>query len=224
MAMADENQNDDKKWTKKATEKVFAALNRADELGGEVRDYLQEKVATDPRYVSARKRIAKLFGRAYESRDEAKQKAEVRAEKVAAAAAVTPTPKRDGALGDPTVKAQIYGKRSCPWSGRAITLFERHKVDFDFIDLEEPEHEQKITRLVLETKQSTVPYVYLRGYFIGGFNALSEIERLGQLEVALMTADERKNAPAHLRNVEIVPRPNTDEVAPAEVDASKPAE
>ena len=40
------------KWTKQATEKLFAALNRADELGGELRDYLQDKVATDPRYVA----------------------------------------------------------------------------------------------------------------------------------------------------------------------------
>ena len=210
----------EKKWTTQAAEKVVAALNRADELGGEVRDYLQEKVATDPRYVGARKRIAKLFGRNYESRNEAQQKATVRAEKVAAAAATTGPKKVDGAIGDPTVKAQIFGKKSCPWSGRAITLLERHKVDFDFVDLEEPEHEQKITRLVLETKQNTVPYIYLRGYFIGGFNALSEIERLGQLEVAMMTPEERKNAPAHLRSVEIVPRPNTDEVAPADTDAS----
>jgi glutaredoxin len=210
-----------KSIAKQATERVLGALNRADEIGGEIRDYLQEKVATDPRYVTARKRIAKLFGRDYESRDEAQQKATVKAAAVAAAAATTAGPKKvDSAIGDPTVKAQIFGKRSCPWSGRAITLLERHKVDFDFVDLDEPEHEQKITRLVLETKQNTVPYIYLRGYFIGGFNALSEIERLGQLEVAMMTPEERKNAPAHLRNVEIVPRPNTDEVAPADADAS----
>ena len=212
----------EKKWTRQATEKIFAALNRADEIGGEVRDYLQEKVATDPRYVSARKRIARLFGRAYESRDEATAQAKVRAEKVAAAAATNNgTAKKSGAFGDPSVKAQIFGKRSCPWSGRAITLLERNKVDFDFVDLDEPEHEQKITGLTLETKQHTVPFIYLRGQFIGGFNALSEIDRLGQLEVAMMTPEERKNAPAHLRNVEIVPRPNTDEVAPADVDASR---
>ena len=214
----------EKKWTNRAAEKVLGALNKADEFGGEVRDFVQEKVATDPRYVSARKRIAKLFGRDYESRDEVKAQAQVRAEKVASEAATTAPKKTDGALGDPTVKAQIYGKKSCPWSGRAITLLERHRVDFDFVDLEEPEHEPKATRLVLETKQNTVPYIYLRGYFIGGFNALSEIERLGQLEVAMMTADERRSAPAHLRNVEIVPRPNTDEVAPADVDASRDAE
>jgi hypothetical protein len=63
-----------------------------------------------------------------------------------------------------------------------------------------------------------VPFVYLRGQFVGGFNALSEIERLGQLEVALMSAEEKAKAPAHKLHVEIVARPNTDEVAPAEID------
>ena len=60
-----------------------------------------------------------------------------------------------------------------------------------------------------------MPFVYLRGQFIGGFNALAEIERLGQLEYALMSAAEREKVPPHAR-FEIVPRPNTDEVAPAE--------
>ena len=95
----------------------------------------------------------------------------------AAVAAVTPEKTTRG-LGDPAIKAQIYGKKSCPWTGRAITLLERHKVDFDFVDLEEPEHEAKLAPLALETKQNTVPYVYLRGRFIGGFNALSEVDRL----------------------------------------------
>ena len=211
-----------KSIAKQATERVLGALNRADEIGGEIRDYLQEKVATDPRYVSARKRIAKLFGSKYESRDEVKQAADQRAQKVAAAAATAKTtakPKQTG-FGDPSLKAQIFGKKSCPWTGRAITLLERHKVDYEYLDLEEPEHEAKATPLALETKQNTVPFIYLRGKFIGGFNALAEVERLGQLEVAMMTAEEREKAPPHLKNIEIVPRPNTDEVAPAEVDAS----
>ena len=212
-----ESQRDDKTWSAQATERLLAVLNRADELGGELRDYVQDKMATDPRYVSARKAVARLLGRTYESREEVAHKAQAKAEKTAAVAAVTPE-KKVRSLGDPTIKAQIYGKKSCPWSGRAITLLERHKVDFDFVDLEEPEHEAKLAPLALETKQNTVPYVYLRGTFVGGFNALSEIERLGQLEVALMSKEELAAAPAHLRSVEIVPRPNTDEVAPAEAD------
>jgi glutaredoxin len=214
---------DQKKWTAQATEKLLSALNRADEIGGELRDYLQDKVATDPRYVSARKTVAKWMGRSYESREEAAHKAKAQAEKTAAAAARSSSGPADSGtrgLGDPAIKAQIYGRKSCPWTGRAISLLERHKVDFDFVDLEEPEHEAKLAPLALETKQNTVPYVYLRGRFVGGFNALSEIERLGQLEVALMSREELAAAPAHVRAVEIVPRPNTDEVAPAEVDPS----
>ncbi len=213
----------DRKWTRQATEKLLAALNRADELGGEVRDFLQERVAKDPRYVAARKRIAGLFGGRYESREEAEAAAAARAKQAAAAAATGAPPARSAAagFGDPSIKAQIYGKKSCPWTGRAITLLERHKVDFDYVDLEEPEHEAKLTGLSLETRQHTVPFVYLRGQFVGGFNALSEIERLGQLEVALMTAEERAAAPPHQRAVVITPRPNTDEVVPAETIPSE---
>jgi glutaredoxin len=211
----------DKNWTARATEKVLSALNRADEIGGELRDYLQDKMATDRRYVSARKAVARLLGTRYESRDEAAGKAQVKAERIAAVAAVTPSPgdMKSKTLGDPAIKAQIYGKKSCPWTGRAITLLERRKIDFDYVDLEEPEHEARLPALALETRQNTVPYIYLRGRFVGGFNALSEIERLGQLEVALMSKAELDAAPAHLRAVEIVPRPNTDEVAPAETGA-----
>jgi glutaredoxin len=208
---------DDTGWSKQAAEKLIAVLNRADEIGGELRDYVQDKMATDPRYVQARKAIAKLLGRDFESKDEAAAKAQQAEAKKAAAAAPTPAPKAaaTGALGNPGIKAQIYGKKSDPWTGRAITVLERNKVDFDNIDLEEPEHEAKLVRLVEETKQHTVPYVYLRGQFIGGFNALAEIERLGALEYALMSHDERAKVPAHAR-FEIVPRPNTDEDVPAE--------
>ena len=211
-----------KKLITQATEKLFSALNRADEIGGEVRDYLQDKVAHDPRYVNARKRLAKLLGTSYTSKGEVVQKAaKVEAKRAEKAAVVTETKKKTAGYGDPDVKAQIFGKKSCPWSGRAITLLERHKVDYDFVDLEEPEHESKHAPLMAETKQNTVPYVYLRGQFIGGFNALSEVERLGQLELALMSKAERAASPQHQLSVEIVARPNTDEVAPADADPTE---
>jgi glutaredoxin len=206
------------KWSRQATEKLFTALNRADELGGELRDYLQDKVATDPRYVQARKRLAKLLGKSYESKAEVVAKAKKVEAKKAAVAAPTPAKKPvagTGGFGDASIKAQIFGKTSDAWTGRAITILEKHKVDFDYIDLEQPEHEAKGIALSNETKQHTVPFIYLRGQFIGGYNALAEIERLGQLEFALMSAEEREKVPAHAR-FEIVPRPNTDEIVPAD--------
>jgi glutaredoxin len=232
-----ESKRNDPKWTAQAMSKLVSALNRADEIGGELRDYLQDKMAHDPRVASARTQIARLLGRqgAQHRRTDdpaagraspsssASPAANSAASSVAAgpppapsAAAPAPVEATPKGFGDPSIKAQIYGKRSCPWTGRAISLLERHKVDFDFVDVEEPEHEAKLVGLTQETRQNTVPYVYLRGRFVGGFNALSEIERLGQLEVALMSKEELTRAPAHLRAIEIVPRPNTDEVAPAE--------
>jgi glutaredoxin len=209
------------KWTKQATERVLAALNRADEIGGEVRDFIQDKLVVDPRYVKARKAVARLLGKQYVSREEADAQAVAAEASRKAVAAPSPVPqstKHDASkgFGNPELKAQIFGKKSCPWTGRAITLLERHKLDYDYIDLEEPEHESKLLPLSNETKQHTVPFVYLRGHFIGGYNALAEVERLGQLEIALMTKDERDRLPEHQRNVVIVPRPNTDEVAPAD--------
>lgn len=207
-------------FAKQAAERIVAMLNRADELGGELRDQIQEKMATDARYIKARKAVAKLLGKEWTSPAEVaeRERAAEAARKAAAATAPTPAAKAAAAakgFGDPSIKAQIYGKKSCPWTGRAITILERNKVDFDNVDLEEPEHEGKLVPLANETKQHTVPFVYLRGQFIGGYNALAEIERLGQLEYALMTPEEREKVPAHAR-FEVVPRPNTDDVAPAE--------
>ncbi|HSN28927.1 MAG TPA: glutaredoxin [Kofleriaceae bacterium] len=207
-------------FTKQAAERIVAMLNRADELGGELRDQIQEKMATDARYIKARKAVAKLLGKDWQSPAELaeRERAAEAARKAAAAKPATPAAKAAAAakgFGDPSIKAQIFGKKSCPWTGRAITILERNKVDFDNVDLEEPEHEAKLVPLANETKQHTVPFVYLRGQFIGGFNALAEIERLGQLEYALMTPEEREKVGQHAR-FEIVPRPNTDEVVPAE--------
>ena len=40
-----------------------------------------------------------------------------------------------------------------------------------------------------------MPYVYLRGEFVGGYNALDEIERLGQLDQRLLPREERAAGP-----------------------------
>lgn len=212
-----------RKIWKTAAEKVVGALNRADEIGGEVRDWIQEKVVVDPRYVTARKRLARVLGKEYRSATEAAVHEQVQ-EQARAAAAPDPNaaPAAAKGLGDPSIKAQIYGRKSCAWTGRAITILERHKVDFDFLDLDDSDHENKLPALIRETHQNTVPYIYLRGHFIGGFNALAEVERLGQLELALMTPAERAAQPEHLRSIVITPRPNTDEVAPAETMDPRP--
>src|SRR5688500_5700620 len=95
MTATDHNQP--KKWTTQATERVLAALNRADEIGGEVRDFIQDKMTADPRYIRARKAVAKLLGREYVSRDEAAQHAAVAEAARKAAAAPSPVPQQQRA-------------------------------------------------------------------------------------------------------------------------------
>ena len=215
-------QIDPSKLVKDLGTRVKAALDRADEIGGDVRDYLQDRWKHDPRLGRVRDQVARLRGKAPLSHGAAAAAtAAAQAKAAQAAPAPTATPAAPAAatgLGNPALPAQVYGKKSCPWTGRAMTVLEKHKVDYDFIDLEESEHEALLPRLAAETNQHTVPFVYLRGQFVGGYNALAEIERLGQLEYALMTAEQRAAAPAHLRAIEIAARPNTDEVAPAETD------
>lgn len=199
------------------TARVKEALDRADELGGDLRDYLQDRWAHDPRIAGVRERIDRMRGKTSTIPARAKPAPVAAASAGASDAAAAPVaPAAPVGLGNPGLPAQIYGKNSCAWTGRAITVLEKHKVDYDYIDLEQQENEKYFPLLTTETHQSTVPFVFLRGKFIGGYNALAEVERLGQLEVALMTPAEREKAPAHLRMIEIVARPNTDEVAPAE--------
>jgi glutaredoxin len=76
-----------------------------------------------------------------------------------------------------------------------------HDIEHGFVDLESEDGLKIEPRLHNETKQSNPPYVYLRGEFIGGYNALNEIVRLGQLEEMTMTAEERDKSGKRTRIV-----------------------
>jgi glutaredoxin 3 len=199
----------------KISKKAVEAFNRADELGGDARDYVIEKLR-DERVVavreSVRARIDKLRGRGNAAAGDHEATAATEEEAPAAAAA----PASRISLGDPTTTVQIYGRESCSWTGRARLLLENEAVDYRYIDLDDPDNAALQVALVSTTKQNTVPYIYVRGEFIGGYNALSEIQRLGQLEYATMTPAQKAVANPKLATVVIAARPNTDEVAPAE--------
>jgi glutaredoxin len=120
-------------------------------------------------------------------------------------------------LGDPEKPAQIFGRPSCPWTSRAIALMEREGASVEFVDLDAPENGTLSSWLVVETKQNTNPYVFLRGRFVGGFNALDEITRLGQLPFEMMTPAERARQPSRIR-IEVAPRDDNDRPPPGEHD------
>jgi glutaredoxin len=204
----------------RAGKRAFAAFNRADELGGELRDYLQERVDS-PALRKISERLARVRGPKDTKLFDQKVRA-AQAEAIAAAANAAPPPtaaevaaaKHTG-LGNPALAAQVYGRASCPWTGRAMTLLNNARLDYDFIDLEDLDNAVYESRLVAETKQNTTPYVYLRGEFLGGFNALDEVVRLGQLEQRTLAPEQRATAapPA----TAIARREHTDEVAPGEL-------
>ncbi|MBL4633694.1 MAG: glutaredoxin [Kofleriaceae bacterium] len=178
---------------------IATGLNRADELGGDLRDYLLEK-KDSPTLRKIGERMAKLGGLSVDGDDGPSPHEEA----MAAAAAVAPPPTAaensatDAAkgLGDPEIAAQIYGRDSCPWTGRAITLLNNAKVDFDYLQLDESENRHFENKLISETKQDTVPYVFLRGEFVGGYNELNEIVRVGRLDYRILSVDDKKAADA----------------------------
>ena len=104
-----------------------------------------------------------------------------RSNQAAPAAAAAPKPETV-LLGDPDQDAQIYGRDSCPYTGRARRLLQEQGLDPSYIDLDSPPHHRLVPLLAAQTRQSTVPYVFVRGRFVGGFDELAEQTKLGQLE------------------------------------------
>ncbi len=100
-------------------------------------------------------------------------------------------------FGDARKPAQVFGARSCPWSGRALRVFESAGVKATYMDLDLDGSSAIREELRVETGQLSVPYVFLRGQFIGGFNALDEVQRLGQLEYLVLPKAEREAHPNH---------------------------
>lgn len=130
-----------------------------------------------------------------------------KAAKPAEAKATEPKPAAEAAaeaqkpIADASVPAQVFGRESDPWTGRVKLLLRDRQVDFSYIDLDQDEHVSLGARLVGETRQVEAPYVYLRGEFVGGYNALSELDRLGQLDDRVLPADQRQKAVGGVRIV-----------------------
>jgi len=101
--------------------------------------------------------------------------------------------------GDEGKQAQVFGGRGCPWTGRALLLLEQAGVETAHVDLDHAASGPMREELSVETGQMTVPYVFLRGRFVGGYNALDEIQRLGHLEYLTLTSSEQLAHPDHGR-------------------------
>ena len=108
-------------------------------------------------------------------------------------------------LGNPQRAAQVFGRNSCLWTGRATRLLQDRGVNHDYVDLDDTNNQAFHVQLISETKQETSPYVYVRGEFIGGYDELSELDRLGQLAERVLPEAERKQGPLKSKVV-VTPR------------------
>jgi glutaredoxin len=98
-------------------------------------------------------------------------------------------------VGDAARPAQVFGRNSCLWSGRATRLLDDRGVEHDYTDLDDPANQALHVQLVRETKQHESPYVFVRGEFVGGYDALSELDRLGQLAERVATESAGRGGP-----------------------------
>ena len=188
----------------RASGKVLEALSRADELGGQLRDQVSDKLVE------------------WRGARQGPRSAEVQGATVSAPS-TTAGPRKvpPSGLGDPVRAVQIFGRASCPWSGRALALIKRAGIEYAYFDLDGYGSDTVLRELKLETKQDSVPYVYVRGRFIGGYNALDELDRLGHLEYLALAEDERQRHPMHGR-IEVIPRRHDGERIPGEAGYSPP--
>lgn len=199
---------------KAALSKIGSALSRADELGGEARDAIVEWSETSETAARLRDAVDRAKQRIAALRPEPETAQPETADETIKVADLDEPP----SVSDASIDVQIFGQQSCPWTGRAMRLLEDRDIEFSLTDLDEPGGDVLASRLVCETGQNTVPYIFVRGQFVGGFNALSELERLGQLEARLAETNDAAGDPRI--KIEVAKRPNTDEVAPG--SASRP--
>lgn len=98
-----------------------------------------------------------------------------------AAATAKSTEPVDKPLGDPGLPAQIFGRRTCDASGRAVALLLEHSVVARMINMDDADNVGLETRLIRDTKRYKTPYVYVRGEYIGGFEELAALVKSGKL-------------------------------------------
>jgi len=72
----------------------------------------------------------------------------------------------------------------CGFSDRAISLVQRHRDEFETVDVLESLEEHR-TALERHSGWETIPQTYVDGEFVGGSDVLAELEERGELGESL---------------------------------------
>jgi glutaredoxin 3 len=75
----------------------------------------------------------------------------------------------------------IYSTTVCPYCIRAKQLLQRKGVEYKEINLSNEAPEVR-TELMQRTNHRTVPQIFIKDQFIGGFDQLYALEREGKLD------------------------------------------
>lgn len=83
-----------------------------------------------------------------------------------------------------TALVTVYSTSACPYCVRAKQLLERKGIEYKEINLSQEAPEVRI-ELMQRTHHRTVPQIFIKEQFIGGFDQLYALEREGKLEELL---------------------------------------
>jgi len=84
-------------------------------------------------------------------------------------------------------KIIVYSKTTCPWCKKAKKYLEDYDLEYEVIDLDKSKNMGKIReQLITETKQNTVPNIFIGDYHVGGYTNLQNLGLSGELEEILV--------------------------------------
>lgn len=83
-----------------------------------------------------------------------------------------------------TANVTIYSTTVCPYCIRAKQLLERKGIEYKEINLSNEAPDVRI-ELMQRTNHRTMPQIFIKDQFIGGFDQLYALEREGKLDELL---------------------------------------
>ena len=83
-----------------------------------------------------------------------------------------------------TAQVTVYSTNMCPYCVRAKQLLERKGIEYKEVNLSTEAPEVRV-ELMQKTKHRTVPQIFIKDQFIGGFDQLYALEREGKLDELL---------------------------------------
>ena len=83
-----------------------------------------------------------------------------------------------------TTQVTVYSTNMCPYCVRAKQLLERKGIEYKEVNLSTEAPEVRV-ELMQRTKHRTVPQIFIKDQFIGGFDQLYALEREGKLDELL---------------------------------------